>query len=76
MNILVIVLACNIMLVNLQVSIESSNFVLQPWLLFSQESDDSFLAKMLGNCLIEVKRNFDDFIVSFRTLFCFVAFPI
>lgn len=29
-----------------------------------QDNDGSFLAKMLGNCLIEVKRNFDDFIVN------------
>ncbi|CAK8673605.1 unnamed protein product [Clavelina lepadiformis] len=27
-----------------------------------QDNDGSFLAKMLGNCLIEVKRNFDNFI--------------
>nr|CAB3243966.1 exocyst complex component 1-like [Phallusia mammillata] len=27
-----------------------------------QDNDGSFLAKMLGNCLIEVKRNFDNFV--------------
>jgi len=27
-----------------------------------QLSDDSFLTKMLGNCLIQVKRNFDNFV--------------